>query len=168
MYNQRVLLPEDRLLHQFMWRDLDQSKEPEVYEFQRFICGGCYCPFCAQYAWQMHAETHKDESLLAATAVQNHCYMDDLMPSLPTIEEAKETRQQLSKLGDKAGFHIRKWLSNRVEVLEDISAVDQASEVDLNKCIFPVTKTLGVLLTCSNGRFVLLPMLIASREFRVH
>jgi hypothetical protein len=41
----------------------------------------------------MHAETHKDESLLAATAVQNHCYMDDLMPSLPTIEEAKETRQ---------------------------------------------------------------------------
>jgi hypothetical protein len=116
----------------------------------------------------MHAETHKDEFPLAATAVQNHCYMDNLIPSLSTIEEARETRPQLSKLGGKAGFHIRKWLSNRVEVLEDIPAVDQASEVDLNKCIFPVTKTLGVSAMDSNGRFVLLPMLIASREFRVH
>jgi hypothetical protein len=116
----------------------------------------------------MHAETHKDEFPLAAAAVQNHCYMDNLIPSLSTIEEARETRPQLSKLGGKAGFHIRKWLSNRVEVLEDIPAVDQASEVDLNKCIFPVTKTLGVRAMDSNGRFVLLPMLIASREFRVH
>ena len=111
MYHQLVLLPEDRPLHRFLWRDLDQLKEPEVYEFLRFIFGGCYCPFCAQYAWQTHAETHKDEFPLAAAAVQNHCYMDDLMPSLPTIEEAKKTRQQLSKLGDKAGFHIWKWLS---------------------------------------------------------
>ena len=124
-----------------------------MYEFLRFIFGGCYRPFCAQYAWQMHAETHKDEFPLAAAGVQNHCYMDDLMPSLPTIEEVKETRQQLSRLGDKAGFHIRKWLSNRVEVLEDISAVDQASEVDLNKCIFPVTKTLGVLWTATEDLF---------------
>ena len=153
MYHQLMLLPEDRPLHRFLWRDLDQSKKPEVYEFLRFIFGGCYCPFCVQYAWQKHADTHKDEFPLAASAVRNHCYMDDLMPSLPTIEEAKQTRQQLSKLGDKAGFHIRKWLSNRVEVLEDVPAVDQASEVDLNKCIFPVTKTLGVLWTAKEDLF---------------
>ena len=155
MYHQLMLLPEDRPLHRFLWRDLDQSKEPEVYEFLRFIFGGCYCPFCVQYAWQKHADTHKDEFPLAASAVRNHCYMDDLMPSLPTTEEAKQTRQQLSKLGEKAGkgFHIRKWLSNRVEVLEDVPAVDQASEVDLNKCIFPVTKTLGVLWTAKEDLF---------------
>lgn len=46
--------------------------------------------------------------------------MDDLMPSVPTIEIAKETRRQLTELGSLAGFHIRKWISNRAEVLEDI------------------------------------------------
>ena len=69
------------------------------------------------------------------------------------MEEAKETRQQLSELEDKAGFHIRKWLSNRVEVLEDVLAIDQASVVDLTKCIFPVTKTLGVLWTAEEDVF---------------
>ena len=49
MYHQLLLLPDDRPLHRFLWRDLDQSKEPEVYEFLRFIFGRRYCPFCAQY-----------------------------------------------------------------------------------------------------------------------
>ena len=36
-----------------------------------------------------------------------------------------------------------------MEVLKDVPAIDQASELELNKCIFPVTKTLtlGVLWT---------------------
>ena len=47
MYHQVVLPLEDRPLHRFLWRNLDQSKEPEVYEFLRYVFGGCYCPFCA-------------------------------------------------------------------------------------------------------------------------
>ncbi|PFX18796.1 hypothetical protein AWC38_SpisGene16828 [Stylophora pistillata] len=45
---------------------------------------------------------------LGARAVLEHCYMDDLMLSTPTVEEAKETRKQLTELSDKAGFYIRK------------------------------------------------------------
>ena len=45
MYHQLVLRPEDRPLHRFLWRNLDSSTEPEVYEFIQFIFGGCYCPF---------------------------------------------------------------------------------------------------------------------------
>ena len=45
---------------------------------------------------------HKTEYPLAAEAVKNSCYMDDLMPSVETVETTKEMRQQLTKLGDKA------------------------------------------------------------------
>ena len=62
--------------------------------------------------WQKHADDHKTEYPLAAEAVKNSCYMDDLMPSVETVETAKEMRQQLTKLGDKAGFHIRKWVDS--------------------------------------------------------
>ena len=41
MYHQLVLTLEDRLLHKFLWRNLDQSKEPEVYEFLRYVFVGC-------------------------------------------------------------------------------------------------------------------------------
>lgn len=91
MYHQLVLKPEDRPFHRFLWRNLDVGSAPQVYEFSRFVFGGCYCPFCAQFTWQSQAENHKTQYPLATEAVCNHCYMDDLMPSVPTIDIAKET-----------------------------------------------------------------------------
>ena len=122
MYHQLVLRPEDRPLHRFLWRNLDSSKEPEVYEFLHFIFG---------YP-------------LAAAAVKKNCYMDDLMPSVENISTAKDMRQQLTDLGDKANFHIRKWISNCRETLDDIPDCDRASEINLEKNELPMTKTLGV------------------------
>ena len=34
-----------------------------------FVFGGCYCPFCAQFTWQTHAENHRIKYPLAAEAV---------------------------------------------------------------------------------------------------
>ena len=68
MYHHLVLQSEVRTFHRFQWRHLDPSRQPETYEFQPFIFGGCYCPFCAQYLWQQHARDHKDLYPLAAEA----------------------------------------------------------------------------------------------------
>ena len=76
MYHQLVIRPEDRPLHRFLWLNLDRRKEPEMCEFIRFVFGGCYCLFCAQFMWQQHAERHKEELLLASQAVKKNCYMD--------------------------------------------------------------------------------------------
>ena len=43
---------------------------------------------------------HKETYPLGANAVLEHCYMDDLMPSAPTVDDAKETRKQVTELGD--------------------------------------------------------------------
>ena len=88
MYHQLILRPVDRPLHRFLYRNLGCDESPRVYEFQRFIFGGCYCPFCVQFVWQKHAETNMEIYPLAAKAVLEHCYMDDLMPSVPTVDEA--------------------------------------------------------------------------------
>ena len=153
MYHQLVLKPEDRPFHRFLWRNLDIQSPPQVYEFSRFVFGGCYCPFCAQFTWQRHAEIHKTQYPLAADAVRNHCYMDDLMPSVATIEIAKETRKQLTELGNLAGFHLRKWMSNQAEVLKDIPAEDRAQTIDLEENKLSTTKTLGVLWTADLDTF---------------
>lgn len=69
------------------------------------------------------------------------------MPSLDSIERAIETRHQLTEMGNKARFHVRKWVSNLTEVLADVPEEDRASEVNLEKNELPVTKTLGVSWT---------------------
>ena len=75
------------------------------------------------------------------------------MPSVPSVYEVRETRRQLTELGDMAGFHIRKWISNRPEVIEDIPVADRASEIDLDNSVLPTTKTLGVLWRATDDVF---------------
>lgn len=153
MYHQLILRSVDRPLHRFLYRKFDCDGSPRVFEFQRFIFGGCYCPFCVQYVWQKRVEFNMKTDPLGARAVLEHCYMDDLMLSTPTVEDAKETRKQLTKLSDKAGFHIRKWVSNDVSVIADVKEEDRASEIDLEKRELPTTKTLGVLWSTTEDKF---------------
>ena len=75
------------------------------------------------------------------------------MPSVETVEVAKEVRQQLTELGDKAGFHIRKCISQKPEVIMDIPEADRATKVDLEKREFPVTKTVGVARIVQEDKF---------------
>lgn len=51
--------------------------------------------------------------------------MDDLMPSVRSVADAKTMRKQISELGDKAGFHVGKWISHRPEVIENIPEQDR-------------------------------------------
>ena len=153
MYHQLLLKPEDRPLHRFLWQNLEIHNRPQAYEFSRFVFGGCYCPFRAQFTWQTHTENNKTKYPLAAEAVQCNCYMDDLMPSLPNIEIAKETRRQLTELSAQAGFHIRKWMSNQAEVLKDISVAHRASEIDLEHNHLSTMRSLGVLWTAKDDTF---------------
>ena len=73
MYHQIHLRPGDRPQHRFLYKDLGTGDTPKVYEFKRFIFGGCYCPFCVQFAWQHHARLNKETYPLGANAVSEHC-----------------------------------------------------------------------------------------------
>ena len=79
--------------------------------------------------------------------------MDDLMPSVSTLDEVKEMRKQLTELDNKAGFHIRKWISNNLDVIVDIKEEDRAPEIDLEKREVPTIQTLGVLWGTMDDKF---------------
>ena len=66
---------------------------------------------------------------------------------------AKEVQKQLTEIGNKAGFHIRKLISQKPEVIEDILVTDWAAEVDVEKEDFPITKALGVVRIVQEDKF---------------
>ena len=74
--------------------------------------------------------------------------------SFDSVETAKETRRQLSEMGEKAGFHICKWLSNHTEVLEDIPEHDRSSDVILETNVLPTTKTLRMRWNPVDDKFL--------------
>jgi hypothetical protein len=153
MYLQIELAPEDRPYHRFLWRGMDQTREPDVYQFNRLVFGVNSCPFQAQFVTQQHALKNKTKLPRAAETVLLATYMDDSLDSVATESEAINLYQQLSELWSSAGMHARKWLSNSATVLASVPEQDRAKLVDIDKGFLPSTKTLGMIWDAEHDVF---------------
>lgn len=78
--------------------------------------GEWYDPFCVQSSWQHHARLYRKTYPLGAKEVLEQCYLDEPMPSAPTVNEAKGTTKKPTQLGHLAGFHIPKWISSELDM----------------------------------------------------
>ena len=145
MFLQVELQNKDRQYHRFLWRDFDTSRDPDIYEFTRLLFGNTASPFCSQYVLQTHAKTHALDFPEAAVTVNDSMYVDDVLDSCETTENAQQLRRQLSELLALAGFKLRKWSSNEPVVIEDIPFEDRLSTLEISKDELPKTKTLGVI-----------------------
>jgi len=145
MFYQVQLNPEDRRFHRLLWRDLDSSRQIEVYESVRLVFGDRSSPFLAQFVMQNQATQQQDENPLAAEAIHNQTYMDDVITSIPSTDEAVTLRKELKTVLGEAGFEIRRWCSNVKEVLHDVPVEDCATGVNIEDADLPKVKTLGVV-----------------------
>ena len=144
MFSQVVMAKKDRRYHRFLWRRLDLARPPEVYEAMRLMFGDRASPYLAQYIVRQHAEDNNDDYPLAVAIILLQMYMDDIMTSLDTDDEAIKAPDQLIELLGKAGFKIRRWCSNRSKVLEDIPLEDRVANVNIEESELPSMKALGV------------------------
>ena len=101
-------------------------------------------PYLAQYVVRQHAEDNRDNYPLAVTIILLQMYMDDIMTSLETEDEAIKAREQLRELLGKVGFKIRRWCSNRPEVLRYVPVEDRVAHVNIEESELPYMKALGV------------------------
>ena len=112
MYLRIQLYPSDRPFHRFLWRDLESSKPPDVYEFNSLVFGVNASPFLAQYVSQFHANLFKHSHPRASETILKSTYMDDSMDSVMSEAEGVKLYKELSELWVKAGMKTHKWLSN--------------------------------------------------------
>ncbi|MCG8034838.1 MAG: DUF1759 domain-containing protein, partial [Candidatus Thiodiazotropha taylori] len=144
MYLRIGIAKHDKPYHRFLWRGIDQSRQPDIYEFDRVVFGVNSSPFQAQFVLQHHARTFIDQYPMAAETVLRSTYMDDSMDSVENEDQGIELHRQLSQLLVQAGMHARKWLSNSPRVLKEVPLQDRKAEVDLDTGYLPSAKTLGV------------------------
>ncbi|KAJ8866164.1 hypothetical protein PR048_033688 [Dryococelus australis] len=57
----------------------------------------------------------------AQNALQNHIFVDDIVTGASSVEDAFVLKNQLIKLLGKGGFELKKWWSNQLQLLDDIS-----------------------------------------------
>ena len=153
MYLRIGIAPDDKPYHRFLWRGIDQGRQPDIYEFDRVVFGVNSSPFQAQFVLQHHARKFSEKFPMAAETVLRSTYMDDSMDSVMNDEEGIELHRQLSQLLTEAGMHARKWLSNSSKVLKEVPLQDRKAEVDLDTGYLPCAKTLGVWWSANQDVF---------------
>ena len=83
MYNRVLLEEEDAFCQCFLWRDMDQSKEPEVYQVVVNNIGVKPAGAIATRAFHMSAEMHEDQFPETARMLKEQSYVDDLALTAP-------------------------------------------------------------------------------------
>jgi hypothetical protein len=76
-----------------------------------------------------------------------------VIDSFETEEIAARVRKQLNQTIAPAGFHIRRWCSNSIEVLNEVPEEDRAEGVMLEDAELPKVKTLGVWWNAKEDQF---------------
>ncbi len=135
MFHQVRLLPEDKPLLRFLWRNLDREKQPDIYEWQVLPFGTTCSPCCATYALQRHVYDHSHTGDQVRDSIERSFYVDNCLQSLASLDEAKLLVDSLRDLLATGGFELRQWASNIPDIICHLpkEARSESSELWLNQ-----------------------------------
>merc|ERR1711860_264402 len=148
MFPQIIVREEDRDLLRFLFKN-PGDKDYKIYRHKRLPFGLNCSPFIAQFTVIETAKLMKDECPLGYELIMKNRYVDDILASVATVDEAKQALFEIQRIFDKCRMILHKVLSNSEEVLE---TVDQGKR--LKKWLMgnelPCTKVLGMLWNPNN------------------
>ena len=150
MYH-RVLIPlEDQHVHRFLWRNMETSRPPDTYVMNVLTFGDKPAPAMAQIALKKTAEERENINPRAAQAVKDNTYMDDILDSVNTVQEAEELSSDIDDVLASGGFKVKEWRSN-----EDLSKNNVTQETEEIKVPQGAAeeKVLGVVWNTSDDVF---------------
>ena len=131
MFHQVRVKPEDCDALRFLWwPDGDLSKDPVEHQMLAHLFRATSSPSCASFALKKTVSDNKNDfDVQTIDTVNRNFYVDDCLKSVPVVDEAIKLVDQLPRLLARAGFHLKKWVCNRREVLDKIPSQERAPSV---------------------------------------
>lgn len=129
MFHQVRINEEDQHCQRFFWPNEDGSMDVYVLTVMSF---GAKCsPSVAQFVKNQNAERFRDRFPVAVDIIQRSHYVDDMLTSMDTEDEAIELTKQVKMIHEAGGFEIRGWASNSTKVLAAFG-IESVSEKSLD------------------------------------
>lgn len=153
MYRQVVIHPDDRKFQHIFWRD-HKDKPVQEYALNTVTYGVTSAPFLAMRALHQLALDGAEDFPYASQVLLRDIFVDDIVTGHSDLNLAQELKSQLISLLKLGGFELRKWCSNKGELLEDLP--QDHFEVSLNgdsNADFTV-KVLGIKWSSSSDTFL--------------
>ncbi|XP_058816139.1 uncharacterized protein LOC131679424 [Topomyia yanbarensis] len=145
MYRQVRLHHDDTSLQRILWR-FSEHEPIGVYELLTVTYGLTPSSFLAiRTLHQLAADESLNHPRASSVLVQDF-YVDDYIGGASTVQAAIQLRKELADLTSRGGFPLRKWCSNRPEVLADIPANQLGTNLSISFELTPgeEVKALGI------------------------
>ncbi|XP_055623510.1 uncharacterized protein LOC129766935 [Toxorhynchites rutilus septentrionalis] len=143
MYRQVLQHPDDYPLLRILFR-FDKTTPVLTYELRTVTYGLAPSSFLATRTLQQLAIDEGHAYPLAGPSLRKNFYVDDFIGGANTVEEATQLRKELSELLSRGGFELRKWTSNRLEVLQGLRDEQIGTKSSLQFNPNETIKTLGI------------------------
>ncbi|XP_062556741.1 uncharacterized protein LOC134221566 [Armigeres subalbatus] len=132
MFHQVNIRQEDQQYQCFYWTG--ETGELAVYVMTVMTFGACCSPSSAQYVKNVNAERFKMKYPAACAAIIKSHYVDDMLISFATEEEAIQVAKDVRHVHAQGGFEIRNWISNSREVVDALQEhnADEEKSLDLS------------------------------------
>ena len=149
MFHQCFVQPADtRFLRFLWWPGGDTCVQPKVYSMQVHLFGGKSSPSVVNYCMRKTADDNELKySEQAITALRRSFYMDDMITSVKSVDEAKLLIPEMERLLQEGGFDLGKFMSTSRDVIETVVEEKRAKSLqnlNLNDCSLPQESALGL------------------------
>lgn len=144
MFFQVQMKKQDQRSQMILWDDGNPGNDPEVYAVAVMTFGAACSPSCAHYVKNQNAERFEKQHPRAVECIKYEHYVDDMLASVETEEEAIKLATEVRSIHSQGGFEIRNWLSNSSNVVESLHE-NTATEKNMSFCTEMSTeKVLGM------------------------
>ncbi|XP_065084677.1 uncharacterized protein LOC135706922 [Ochlerotatus camptorhynchus] len=130
---------QDQRSQMILWISGDPDEEPEVYVEQVMTLGAACSPCCAHYVKNKNADRFVEDYPRAVECIKHEHYVDDMLTSVETEEEAVKFASEVRSIHSQGGFEIRNWLSNSSAVVKRLHE-NSTTEKDMSLCAFMATE----------------------------
>jgi hypothetical protein len=146
------LNPAQRSLQNILWRE-SPEQDIKCIQLNTVSYGLRSSSFLATRCLSDLVERNEHSMPLAASAIRNSTYVDDILVSCGSEQKLVETQSQLVQMLSMGSFQLHKWASNCKQVLENVPKDSHyLGEVDLQKD-HAFVKTLGIRLDVKSDAF---------------
>ncbi|XP_058827697.1 uncharacterized protein LOC131687629 [Topomyia yanbarensis] len=158
MYRQIVVDDCHTPLQRIFWRK-DSSSVVRVLELTTVTYGTASAPFLATRALKQLSTDERDKFPMAADIVDKNFYVDNGLFGYDDLSQARDAQNQLIHLLKAGGFHLHKWSSNSLELLETIPEADREQLVSFEESgANEVIKMLGLMRNPSTDELLFVSM----------
>ncbi|XP_049308667.1 uncharacterized protein LOC125777625 [Bactrocera dorsalis] len=130
MFHQIRVRAEDQVAQQFLWRNGDSSRHPDVFAMTVMTFGASCSPSLANYIKDKNALRFQKTLPNAVATIVENTFVDDWLHSMDDEEEMIRLATDVRFIHCEGGFEMQNWLSNSKRVLQALSSKHEPA----NKC----------------------------------